>query len=912
MIDGIDDAILEPLKRFFDKNKQIDSISLFGNKDLTFKKNELFDDKLNNKDVSHVAWMILNEKITTDIGDSVFYAPFVYADGALTPSDADNKVSKTKSVTSKKTAKAGAADVKAAQEAAIKQEMSREERYKSWFNNTIASKSEPVAKQAVKETFTVSNDISAEDQLVYIDVYTGDLEDNFIEDSEIKKNIEDGLNRFLTEYNKAHNTKYTVRDVVNKITDDDYEILREGRKAVTVRLNEKQKVLFASPLTPDFVQQATVTGVYSSNRTSGELDKDAVRDWIKQTLGLDASQTIITNAVLRGVTGKEVFGVTTLAVDKINGNLSGRFILRKDAGNGVHFHEAFHYVNLLLHSPRQRRKIYEQFASQHKHLSSAKLNVIEEELAEDFRRYCEEREYNRDGFVGWVRKIFDNIIDFVKIWIRRDQIRKLYNDIRKGGFKNASLDQESLKEFQQKYNNIVEQSIGSIPVEGTFNAIDSYKTFYDVAESIANNFIYSAGLNKVSRITNLSPSKFRAFFDNLTLMGLDSNPYIKDVIDNQAAFQEVMMSLLKQYGISAKVREHRVSGNTNTAEISDNNRTEDEPSGEREEFTWDKYQFQISAKDNVAFRAKLFLTQVKDRRFVYDKETGERSLVDVQHPLTGLNGFVSFDDAWMKILNNLHDVDGYQEFLKEVGRLAKTDAFFASLLENLNQIEGDVELENQIFNTVSKHNPQVAQTHIKDKRTKGSSENDESGSLDVGEEQPRASFGVQKQKDQFREIEIKNDNTLKAVRMLPRDWSKAFFASPMVKFNGQQNVINSDYANSQVALYKSIGKRLQDGDKLDTNEKQRIYNQAHDEFLQLINNLAIPFDENTLDVYIDMHMSSDIDHDDINAKYKTLKDIVGDTKSGSIGFFVKNVFGKRTNQNKASIKVTTRDSSYEK
>lgn len=911
MVEGLDEGILGPLRQFFDTNKKIDSISLFGNKDLTFKRDELFDQNMEDKDVSHVAWMIMNNKIITDIGDTVFYAPFVYADGALAPSDADNKVSKAKAASEKRTAKAGAGNVKPSKQQERISETEREERYKSWYKNTVGSKSEPVAKQAVSESTRFADDISAEDQLVYIDVYTGDLEDNFIDDDEIKKNISVGVDRFLSEYNKEHGTKYTHKDLSNKITEDDYEILREGRKAVTVRLNDKQKAIFASPLTPDFVQQATVTGVYCSDKTSGELSKDDVKNWIKQTLGLEDSQILITNAVLRGVSGKEVFGVTTLAVNRINGNLRGMFMLRKDAGQGIHFHEAFHYVNLLLHSPKQRRQIYEAYAKQHKELAGAKFKDIEEAIAEEFRVYCEEREYNRDGFVGWLRRMFDTIIDFVKVWIRKDQVRKLFNDIREGQFKNASLDQESVSEFLNKYDGYVFQSEGSIPVEGTFNAIDSYKTFYDVAESIANNFIYSAGLNRVSRITNLSPSKFKEFFDSLSLMGLDSNPFIKDVIDNQAAFQDVMIAILKQYGISARTKDKFIQ-DTDAAQISDNNRTDDEPSGERELFTWDKYQFEISAKDNVAFRAKLFLTQVKDKRFVYDPETGVRSLVDVQHPLTGLNGFVSFDDAWIKILNNLHDVDGYQEFLKETERLAKTDAFFASLLENLYRISGDVELENQIFNTVSKHNPQVAQTHIADKVQYAVESNDDSSNMDVGEDQPRASFGVKKQNDQFREIEIHNDNTLKAVRMLPRDWSKAFFASPMVKFNGSQNVINGEYAKQQLARYKTLVSKLEAGKKQDANKKQELYDIAKDEFLSIINNLSIPFDDSSLDVYIDMHIQSGVDRDDIEAKYNVLSDIVADKKSGSIGYFITEIFGKPINHNKPTIKIRTKQGSKDK
>jgi hypothetical protein len=67
-------------------------------------------------------------------------------------------------------------------------------------------------------------------------------------------------------------------------------------------------------------------------------------------LGLTDDQVIITNAVLKSFTNKRVYGVTQVAADIINGEARVQFILSKNANRGVYFHEAFHYVNLLLHT----------------------------------------------------------------------------------------------------------------------------------------------------------------------------------------------------------------------------------------------------------------------------------------------------------------------------------------------------------------------------------------------------------------------------------------------------------------------------------------------------------------------------------------------------------------------------------
>ena len=95
-----------------------------------------------------------------------------------------------------------------------------------------------------------------------------------------------------------------------------------------------------------------------------------------------------------------------------------------------------------------------------------------------------------------------------------------------------------------------------------------------------------------------------------------------------------------------------------------------------------------------------------------------------------------------------------------------------------------------------------------------------------------------------------------------------------------------EYAKQQLARYKALVSKLEAGKKQDANKKQELYDIAKDEFLSIINNLSIPFDDSSLDVYIDMHIQSGVDRDDIEAKYNVLSDIVADKKSGSIGYFI--------------------------
>ena len=61
---------------------------------------------------------------------------------------------------------------------------------------------------------------------------------------------------------------------------------------------------------------------------------------------------------------------------------------------------------------------------------------------------------------------------------------------------------------------------------------------------------------------------------------------------------------------------------TNKDSINDDDQSRD--IGDRADNTWDVMQLSISKKDNVAFRAKLFLSLIEKGKFVLDPETGER------------------------------------------------------------------------------------------------------------------------------------------------------------------------------------------------------------------------------------------------------------------------------------------------
>jgi len=81
MMENLDSGILEALRDYFTKNPSATEYKIAGIDDLTFKKSDLFNDDMSNKNVSLIAWLLGTNKLMTTVGDSIFYAPFVYCDG---------------------------------------------------------------------------------------------------------------------------------------------------------------------------------------------------------------------------------------------------------------------------------------------------------------------------------------------------------------------------------------------------------------------------------------------------------------------------------------------------------------------------------------------------------------------------------------------------------------------------------------------------------------------------------------------------------------------------------------------------------------------------------------------------------------------------------------------------------------
>jgi len=346
-----------------------------------------------------------------------------------------------------------------------------------------------------------------------------------ISDEEIESGLNAAIARYVEAYNKANKANIKVSDFKYDIREglDQTPIWRsEFIPVIGVKKDGKTVLSFVDSIQiMNFGKKkkyAIITGVYSSGRAgSGKVDSNTARSWIQEAFGLTEDQIIITNAILKSTENKQVFGVTQVSTDLINEEARVQFILSRNAGHGIHFHEAFHYVNLLLHNKDKRQQIYDTYRKNHILRRNWSNEKIEEALAEQFRRYAQMR--TDRGIVSSVKRMFNNILDFAFQYRKKTLMRQIYDDILRGGYKGGMLDKESVKEFKKAYPKgaFMDANIPNLrkDIADNFKAINTYSKFYQCAESLSRAYIHFVLSQTVEDTIKAGKDSFQRFLDDL-------------------------------------------------------------------------------------------------------------------------------------------------------------------------------------------------------------------------------------------------------------------------------------------------------------------------------------------------------------------------------------------------------------
>lgn len=647
---------------FFENGKRkilngglVQTFNPFGNNDFSFDYDDFYNQDGSKKNIIQAAWMIKNNKLVTDVGtnqNDMFYGPFVFAKGIkqnAKPIERENIPTKSKE---KETAKKAEAII-------------------------IKSNKKEIKKEGPKALFVIPND----------EAY-----------KKISVDKEHGGSRYLItattvgksgkelSWNKSNPDK--LRQVIlNKLEeleksgikiDNNYkDILNKQKRFVGFNVYMSIRDDNTAGIYIDNQQKATtVSGVYSEIGGEGSVNTDAARSWLQTALGLPEQQVLVTGALLRSITDQAVYGAVRLAVSAINDEVFGYIEMSKQGNKGLEYHEAWHYVNLLLHNRAARIKIYEEYRSKHPELKGAQFKDIEEALAEDFKSYMlgyEDR--SRSARIKRFFKYAKNVIlSFIG---KQDVIYEAYRRIKKGKYRGTKLDTASVEEFRRNYPDGVYFEIpGLTEGQSDFKHISNYHQYYQCAKMLCNKVMEGLDLTSADKIKNYSKKDFDIIFESIKEQikadpESESSLLLQDVLDNKDAFFKTVSTMLKTFSIDVKRKKKKldksVTEGKDTSDVADN--------------IWDIDHMEISKKINVGFKAKLFFSTIPDYTVTLD-ENGERVYIPSVDPVFGSQNYVSFSRCWNKIMSELWSCDSFDAIDDDTGQYTRTS--LAGMVERLN------------------------------------------------------------------------------------------------------------------------------------------------------------------------------------------------------------------------------------
>lgn len=572
-------------------------------------------------------------------------------------------------------------------------------------------------------------------------------------------------------------------------------------------------------------------GVFSTVRGEGTLDIAAAKKWLHDTLGIDPDDVMVTNAAMRAINTPSAYGLLQSVFDRIHDEFVARIVLSTKGGAGVEYHEAWHYVSLLLLTPAQRDQIYSDYVKRNPEYSNSTKQEIEEQLAEEFKAYML-KEVN-PTWTYRIKKFFKAIWDLVMAFAGKELSlqNQVFNQIRKGNFKNAQLDQDTLEEFNKKYDVGIGYYAPGISNKEQENMphIANANTLYNIVETLSNTALSILNIRSMDDIQNL---KLDDVFDNIQYL-YDAGEYdyneskkqmVHDVLSNKGLFAKQIRAYLQELGIRAIKREE--------AEIAEK---EAKDSGDTYDNVWDRASYEISKKANVAFNAKLFFYSIPQSKFVTD-ENGNQIVDTVKDNIFGLDVAQSFDITWNKILDNLWLSNDWPDLIRRVRNLAKADPFFATLLDRIDNPAYPLP-ENtvtQLLTTIQSAKNSMDTVDIFDTSTGTIQKNTKGRGGKVWT--------------------VMDSSNLRKIARLPSQWSQNFMLSSLI-FTDKNNRsrINTNRYSELAKLDKQILSDIEQIQKQLNSKNADIRNQGLKQFehtkerlLNLLNAIGIPFDSESL------------------------------------------------------------------
>ena len=910
--------IINAAKKYFTDNPSAKEFSMFGVPELTFAKDDLFEEKNGKlKEIDNlitVDWMLSSGKLLTDLTETPFYAPFVYADGIQIEPSVEiihqEKKESEEEAKKKKSQKKG------------KSSQSNQEEQKTIFTEGFVSLMHKVLPR-LKSIFKKDSEYNIQQER---DELASSLEDVFILDIDLSENInvdekifniKEKLQNALDSFNKRTNQNLTLNDV-NEISKDEIENTTTGivvihiLKTTDELTNKRVNFQIMTPRQFDRVFRKGsnikgITGVYSTVRGEGVMNPEKSRAFLMKKLGIQDEQIFIANGILTAISGKTAYGLFNVAIEGVNQEISPIFQLSKLAGYGIEYHEGFHYVNLLLHSPEERIDFYNRFIKINPQYSKMSYADVEEALAEDFRRYAILRDDR--SVKGTIKRWFNNILAFINFTnTNKRKIRNLYRDIYNGKYAKLTPNIDAFAEFKKTYptsqvlnkvenaQNVDEYSSFYVPGQdyselGKLKYINNPDIYYKVCEALSFLLIQKYKPNTVGKLTNLAQDKKITQELKDLALAQANNTELRDIInevsENLNFFKSVIIDTFKQYGLVPKFREKEAE------ELEEKDKSPEK--GDR----FDIDHFEQSRKDNVAFRAKLFLTIIPVKQKVFNEETGEFEFQYVSDDIFGTDTYYSFGEAWRQILTNLWNSQSFEDIYEKVKLLSTSSGFFNSLLDSFEEVRNsdDIQLKNQIESTIRCAKSQVTFFTLQDPYR--SDQEDDDVNLTYNEISDDSDY-YDKVWDTSKKWILTSGNALSGEKQLTRNWSKQAMANGMIVQNKNKLKINKEYVSIlRHNLYGQHG--VQNKIRKLVGGKSEITSESYNEVLEalsdvLSNNMSIPSSAQLLDNFLNFILGiqsiENINEEQLYVeKLKRLQDFIDSESSGSIKNIVQMLIG---------------------
>lgn len=510
LLEPIPNSIVRLATSYFKQYPNAKQFKIAGLEQLAFTREDLGIGTYKGP-VSLLTWLINTGKIETDLGDTIYRAPFIYTDGVAVPQVTETELAS-------------------------------------------ASKQQPVQKSAQKKVEETNN------KQVKLDnkpISTTGIEYVSTDENWSEEQIKDWM--------KANSPQY-------KYKTGKWQIIRRNGK-----LQAAQKL--------------AKRGLTSQVKGEGKLNVDEARQWLQDKLGIDKSDIVTSEAVFRMANAPQVYGALKVCMDRLSSDTAARIFLSEQSGQGVEFHEGFHYVSQLLINDKFREQVYQDYVKQYPYLKDASKQEVEEALAEEFRQYMLNE--TKPSIAYRIKKLFNAMLKVLGITRNGDLVRTLFNKIRKGEFSKYKPSKSVLEDFEKRFGGTLYYYVPGVEDKELkkIASIADATTFYAVVDSLNATVMDTFNISSIEDLQSL-PKKINDIFDDILTTNLELGMYdesqeqlIKDVINNKEVFKKQIDDYLRNFSIIKK----------NTEESEEQEREEREL-GDNPDNTWDKESYTISKK----------------------------------------------------------------------------------------------------------------------------------------------------------------------------------------------------------------------------------------------------------------------------------------------------------------------------